>query len=148
MSEAHSAEFGKDLRHPVIALMTDQQGIEAKGGTMRLGAYPCRIERGTLAHQIYNRDEVSERHRHRYEVNNQFREQLAQHGLLQSGTSPDGSLVEMVELPNHPYFFVACQFHPEFKSRPTAAHPLFSHFVRSALAYRDATNNAERAKES
>jgi CTP synthase len=148
MSGANSSEFGKDLRYPVIALMTDQQGVEAKGGTMRLGAYPCRIQSGTLAHQIYDRDEVMERHRHRYEVNNQFREQLAQNGLVQSGTSPDGGLVEMVELPNHPYFFVACQFHPEFKSRPTAAHPLFSHFVRAALSCRDAAQKAERVVES
>lgn len=146
LSGANSAEFGKDLRYPVIALMTDQQGIEAKGGTMRVGAYPCRIQRGTLAHDIYGRDEVMERHRHRFEVNNQFREQLAAHGLVQSGTSPDGTLVEMVELPNHPYF-VACQFHPEFKSRPTAAHPLFSRFVRAALSYRDAAQKAGRVEQ-
>jgi CTP synthase len=142
MLGANSTEFVKDLKYPVIDLMTEQQGVEAKGGTMRLGAYPCRLQSGTLAQKIYDRTEVMERHRHRYEVNNQFRTQLAEHGLVQSGTSPDGGLVEMVELPNHPYF-VACQFHPEFKSRPTAAHPLFSHFVRAAVSYRDSAKKTE-----
>ena len=145
MSGANSAEFAKDIRYPVIALMNDQQGVEAKGGTMRVGAYPCRLQPGTTAQKIYDRTDVMERHRHRFEVNNQFREQLAANGLVQSGTSPDGSLVEMVELSNHPYF-VACQFHPEFKSRPTDAHPLFSHFVRAALAYRDAAQKAGRTE--
>lgn len=112
---------------------------------MRLGAYPCKIQRGTLAHAIYDREDVAERHRHRFEVNNQFREQLAAHGLVQSGTSPDGTLVEMIELPNHPYF-VACQFHPEFKSRPTAPHPLFSRFVRAALSHRSASQQAGRTE--
>jgi CTP synthase len=123
--------------------MNDQQGIEDKGGTMRVGAYPCKLKPGTLAEKIYGREDVQERHRHRFEVNNAYRDQLAQHGLVLAGTSPDGTLVEMVELPNHPYF-VACQFHPEFKSRPTAAHPLFSHFVRAALAHRDERLCAER----
>ncbi|MGC4068212.1 MAG: CTP synthase [Polyangiaceae bacterium] len=136
LSGANSAEFGKDLRHPVIALMNEQQGIEDKGGTMRVGAYPCRLKSGTMAAKIYGREDVQERHRHRFEVNNAYREQLDQHGLVLSGTSPDGNLVEMIELPSHPYF-VACQFHPEFKSRPTAAHPLFSSFVRAALEHRD-----------
>ncbi len=113
--------------------MNEQQGVEDKGGTMRLGAYPCKLKPGTLSAKVYGREDVQERHRHRYEVNNAYRDQLAQHGLVLSGTSPDGSLVEMVELPTHPYF-IACQFHPEFKSRPTAAHPLFSRFVRAALA--------------
>lgn len=146
MSGANSTEFVKDLKYPVIALMNEQQGIETKGGTMRLGAYPCKLQRGSLTHQIYGRDEVMERHRHRYEVNNQFRDQLTASGLVQSGTSPDGTLVEMVELPNHPYF-VACQFHPEFKSRPTSAHPLFSRFVRAALTYRDASQKSGRVEQ-
>jgi CTP synthase len=142
LSGANSAEFVKDLRYPVIALMNDQQGVEDKGGTMRLGAYPCKLKAGTLAAKIYGREDVNERHRHRFEVNNAFRDQLSQHGLVLAGTSPDGSLVEMVELPSHPYF-VACQFHPEFKSRPTQAHPLFTAFVRAARERRD-----ERARQA
>ncbi len=136
LANANSAEFEKDLRFPVIALMEEQEGVKDKGATMRRGAYPCRIQPGTLAARIYRIDTIQERHRHRFEVNNTFRDKLAEFGLVLSGTSPDGKLVEMVELPNHPYF-IGCQFHPEFKSRPMAAHPLFSHFVAAALAHRD-----------
>jgi len=136
LTEASSTEFEKDARHPVIGLMDDQRNVKDKGGTMRLGAYPCRIKPGTLAASVYGRSDIRERHRHRFEVNNQFREQLAAAGLVFCGTSPDDRLVEMVELPNHPYF-IGCQFHPEFRSRPMAAHPLFSRFVGAALRYRD-----------
>ena len=133
---ASSAEFQKDAPHPVIALMPDQRGIVDKGGTMRLGAYPCVLRAGSRAEEIYGGREVSERHRHRFEFNNDYREQLTNAGLVLSGLSPDERLVELVELPEHPYF-VGCQFHPEFKSRPMAPHPLFSNFVAAAVARRD-----------
>jgi CTP synthase len=135
MTDANSAEFSRDTRHPVIALMADQEGVDDKGGTMRLGAYPCRVLPDSLAASIYHSEEIRERHRHRYEVNNAFRDKLQSLGLVLSGTSPDGKLVEMVELPEHP-FFIGCQFHPEFKSRPMAAHPLFSRFVKAAALQR------------
>jgi CTP synthase len=133
---ANSTEFSKDTPHPVIDLMPDQRGVEAKGGTMRLGAYPCELQSGTAAAQFYGMHTISERHRHRFEFNNEYRDQLAKAGLIQSGTSPDGRLVEMVELEGHPHF-IGCQFHPEFKSRPMTAHPLFSKFVAAALARRN-----------
>jgi len=133
---ASSTEFQKDAPHAVIDLMPDQQGVKDKGGTMRLGAYPCTLLSGSRAAQIYGAGEISERHRHRFEFNNEYREPLTKAGLVLSGTSPDGRLVEIVELPDHPHF-VGCQFHPEFKSRPMAAHPLFSHFVAAALQRRD-----------
>ena len=134
---AHSSEFGADTPHPVIHLMPDQQGVTAKGGTMRLGAFPCRLaSENTLAFQAYGALEISERHRHRYEVNNDYRQALAQGGLVLSGLSPDGRLVEMVELPGHPWF-VGVQFHPELKSRPNRAHPLFRAFVGAAKAWGD-----------
>ncbi|MCB9701560.1 MAG: CTP synthase [Myxococcales bacterium] len=131
---AHSAEFGADDETAVIHLMHSQEGISDKGGTMRLGAYECDLVPGTLAARIYGKSRISERHRHRYEFNNRFREPLSEAGLVLSGISPDGALIEMVELPAevHPYF-VGCQFHPEFKSRPTAPHPLFVAYVAAAL---------------
>ncbi|MDI3286529.1 CTP synthase [Polyangium sp. 15x6] len=129
---ANSAEFDRNAQHPVIDLMPDQKGVLDKGGTMRLGAYPCVLERGSLAAEAYGATSISERHRHRYEVSNKYRDALSQGGLVLSGTSPDQRLVEMVELRDHPYF-LGCQFHPEFKSRPQAAHPLFSRFVRAAV---------------
>jgi CTP synthase len=132
MTGANSAEFDRDAPYLVIDLMPDQKGVLEKGGTMRLGAYPCVLERGTLAAEAYSATTISERHRHRYEVSNKYREQIASKGLVLSGTSPDQRLVEMVELREHPYF-VGCQFHPEFKSRPHSAHPLFARFVRAAL---------------
>ena len=135
MDNANSVEFDAETPYPVIDLMHDQRSTTQKGGTMRLGSYPCVLQPGSIAAQAYNATEVSERHRHRYEVNNQFREQLAAAGLIFSGLSPDKRLVEMIELPNHPYF-VGCQFHPEFKSRPMAAHPLFSRFVKASLEKR------------
>jgi CTP synthase len=130
---ANSAEFEETCPYPVVDLMPDQVGITAKGGTMRLGAYPCRLQEGTEAHRAYGSKEISERHRHRYEVNNQHRELLQEKGLVLSGLSPDGKLVEMVEIPGHPWF-VGCQFHPEFKSKPMEPHPLFQAFIAAGLA--------------
>jgi CTP synthase len=138
LANANSTEFDPDTKEPVIDLLPEQRNLKNKGATMRLGAFACVLQPGTNAAEAYGTLEISERHRHRYEFNNDFRERLAEAGLVFSGTSPDKRLVEMVELPvsTHPYF-VACQFHPEFKSRPTAPHPLFSRFVKAALEYRD-----------
>lgn len=134
--DANSTEFDEKTSHPVIDLMEEQRGITQKGGTMRLGAYPCVLKKGTLAAKLYGKPEISERHRHRYEFANEGEENaaLVAAGLTVSGTSPDGKLVEIVELPpsKHPYF-IAGQFHPEFKSRPTAPHPLFNGLVKAAL---------------
>ncbi len=132
---ANSTEFDPAGPHPVIDLMPDQVGVQTKGATMRLGAYPCVLQAGTVAQNIYGCAEIQERHRHRYEVNNAYREILAKEGLTCSGLSPKGDLVEVVELRDHPWF-VGCQFHPEFKSRPMNAHPLFRDFVRAALAHK------------
>jgi CTP synthase len=129
---ANSTEFDKDTPHPVIDLMADQRTTVDKGGTMRLGAYPCTLLAGTVAAEAYGSTDISERHRHRYEFANAYRDRLKAAGLVFSGTSPDKHLVEMIELPDHPYF-VGCQFHPEFKSRPAAPHPLFARFVNAAL---------------
>jgi CTP synthase len=135
VAEATSQEFKPESKHAVIHIMEAQKGVTKKGGTMRLGAYPCRLGDGTVARRLYGQPEISERHRHRFEVNNTYRDGLAQHGLVFSGTSPDGELVEMIELRDHPWF-VGCQFHPEFKSKPFAAHPLFSGFIGAALERR------------
>ena len=131
-TDAHSAEFDSATAHPVIDLMPDQVGITAKGGTMRLGKYPCVLTAGTRAQAAYGQSEIWERHRHRYECSNVFRPALEEAGLRIAGTSPDGRLVEMVELPEHPWY-VGCQFHPEFKSRPDRPHPRFRGFVAAAL---------------
>ena len=131
-TDAHSAEFDSATVHPVIDLMPDQVGVTAKGGTMRLGKYPCVLTAGTRAQAAYGQSEIWERHRHRYECSNVFRPALEEAGLRIAGTSPDGRLVEMVELPEHPWY-VGCQFHPEFKSRPDRPHPLFRGFVTAAL---------------
>jgi CTP synthase len=135
--DAHSREFSEHTAHPVIDLMNAQREVVDKGGTMRLGAWPCTLAEGSRAHQIYGAAEISERHRHRYEVNPEYHQRLEAEGLVLSGRSPDGRLVEVVELPSHPYF-LACQFHPEFKSRPLDPHPLFRAFVRAAVAHRSA----------
>lgn len=135
MPGATSAEFGAEAAYSVIDLMPEQEDVEDKGGTMRLGAYPCRVLPGTRAFEAYGEEVVYERHRHRYEVNNAFRDALQNAGLTVSGVSPDGRLVEMVELADHPWF-VASQGHPEFKSRPTRPHPLFLGFVGAAIARR------------
>ena len=132
LAGANSAEFDERSPHPVIHLMQDQQSISDKGGTMRLGSYLCRLAEGTLAHKMYGVNEVRERHRHRFEFNNSYREQLTAKGFVLSGLSPDGRLVEIVELKDHPWF-LATQFHPEYSSRPHRPHPLFSGFVGAAL---------------
>ena len=138
MEGATSAEFEPDCEFPVIDIMPDQEEITDKGGTMRLGAYPCKVQPNTLAEEAYGESLVYERHRHRYEVNNAFRDQLTAAGLKISGLSPDDRLVEMIELPEdvHPWF-VASQAHPEFKSRPTKPAPLFREFVRAAIAHHE-----------
>ena len=135
MEDADSTEFNASTAHPVIALMEEQKHVTDKGGTMRLGAYPCVLAKGSRAEAAYGTDRISERHRHRYEFNSAFRETLETKGLRVVGTSPDGSLVEMIELESHPWF-VACQFHPEFKSTPLEAHPLFRDFVKAAMTAR------------
>jgi CTP synthase len=132
---AHSTEFNKDTRHPVICLLDEQRTITDKGGTMRLGAQTARLDAGSKSLQCYDRDTISERHRHRYEFNNAYRDQFESHGMLIAATSPDGALVEIIELPDHPWF-VAVQFHPEFKSKPTEPHPLFAGFVGAAVEKR------------
>ena len=130
--DAHSTEFEPDCPHPVIALMPDQRGVIPNGGTMRVGAYPCAIKEDSFLREIYGADNISERHRHRYEFNNDFRDALAAGGMRICGTSPDNRLVEAVEIPEN-RFFVAVQYHPEFKSRPNKAHPLFREFIKASL---------------
>jgi CTP synthase len=132
---ANSSEFSPHIRHPVIALMGQQRRVRRKGGTMRLGQYPCVLQKGTRAAQAYRREEVRERHRHRYEFNNRYREVFARHGMVFSGVCPEGDLVEIVELAEHPWF-LAVQFHPEFQSTPLSAHPLFAAFIGAALKRR------------
>ena len=132
MEKANSTEFNEDTMYPVIDFLPEQKDITDKGGTMRLGAYPCLLGKDTCAFKAYGRKEISERHRHRYEFNNEYKEILVQKGLRISGTSPDGHLIEMVELVDHPWF-VGCQFHPEFKSKPTRPHPLFVKFIEASL---------------
>jgi len=145
LEDANSEEFNPLSDHKVIYLMTEWYDFRTKnverrdagsdkGGTMRLGAYPCKLLPGTKAHDAYKKDLVEERHRHRYEFNNAFREMFGQKGMVFSGTAPDDSLVEIIELPDHPWF-LGCQFHPEFKSRPMNAHPLFREFIGAAKKY-------------
>jgi CTP synthase len=143
LDDSNSSEFAPECSHPVISLLEAQQNVKDMGGTMRLGTYACRLKPGSRAAEIYGQPEISERHRHRYEVSNQYREQFQAAGMRLSGLSPDGSLVEMIELAEHPHF-VACQFHPELKSRPTRPHPLFSAFV--AAAAKHATESPDRAR--
>lgn len=135
MTRASSQEFEPESPQQVVAIMEDQKHVTQKGGTMRLGAYPCVLKEGTLARRIYREHEISERHRHRFEVNNAFRERLAEKGLVICGTSPDDRLVEMIELTDHPWF-LGCQFHPEFKSKPFRPHPLFAGFIGAALEHK------------
>ncbi len=132
LPEANSSEFDADALNPVISLMPEQEDVVELGGTMRLGLYPCRIEPNTLASQLYAKEVIYERHRHRYEFNNAYRNLFLETGFVVSGTSPDGRLVEIVELPSHP-FFIACQFHPEFQSRPNTPHPMFLGLIEAAL---------------
>ncbi len=135
-SDANSTEFDSATQHPVIALMEEQAGVRQRGGTMRLGTCPCDLKAGSLAQKAYAADSIQERHRHRYEFNNRYRKEFEDKGFIASGLSPDGSLVEIVELAGHPWF-LAVQFHPEFKSKPTKAHPLFREFVGAALQKRE-----------
>ncbi|MDU2066747.1 MAG: gamma-glutamyl-gamma-aminobutyrate hydrolase family protein, partial [Sporomusaceae bacterium] len=137
LTGAHSTEFDADTAHPVIDLMPDQMEVVDKGGTMRLGVYPCKVMENTLTHKAYQDEIIYERHRHRFEFNNAYRQTLTDCGLVIGGTLPNGRLVEIVELKQevHPWF-VATQFHPEFKSRPTTPHPLFRDFVTASLQYK------------
>jgi len=134
LEESHSSEFSEGSSDPVICLLDSQLQVTTKGGTMRLGAYSCALQEGTRAREVYDAEQVSERHRHRFEVNNKYRELLTQNGMTLSGLSPDGGLVEMIELSDHPWF-IAAQFHPELKSRPTRPHPLFASFIEAAAQY-------------
>lgn len=134
--DAHSVELDPNTTHPVIHLMPDQEGIDDIGGTLRLGSYPCVLNKESLAYKLYGEATIHERHRHRYEVNNDFRKVLSENGMLLSGISPDGRIVEMVEIPTHPWF-VATQAHPELKSRPNRPHPLFKGFVEAACKYQE-----------
>ncbi|MDO4324940.1 MAG: CTP synthase [bacterium] len=133
-ADAHSTELYPDTKHPVIDLMPEQNGVEDIGGTLRLGAYPCVLREDSKAYALYKTKEISERHRHRYEVNNDYRDVLEENGMMLSGLSPDGRIVEMIEIPSHP-FFVATQAHPEFKSRPNRPHPLFAGLIQAACKY-------------
>jgi CTP synthase len=137
LTGANSTEVDPETPYPVIDFMPDQRGLTEKGATMRLGAWPCVLRKGSKAHAAYGKEQISERHRHRYEVNPELRDQLSRAGLVFSGVSPDGRLVEVIELADHPWF-VACQYHPEFKSRPFAPHPLFAAFVQAAIAHQGA----------
>jgi CTP synthase len=141
LAGANSSEFDGLTPHPVIDLLPEQHGVTAKGGTMRLGAYPCTLAPGSLARAAYGQDEIQERHRHRYEFNNAYRERFLEAGMAQTGIYPGRTLVEIVELPGHPWF-LGCQFHPEFKSRPWAAHPLFREFVKAARGRREQASPA------
>jgi len=140
LKDANSSEFAPETPYPVVAMMSEQENIKDMGGTMRLGAYDCHLQEGSTAQKMYNKGVISERHRHRYEVSNHYRDLLAEKGLVFSGLSPDKKLVEIIELPSHRYY-VACQFHPEFKSRPENPHPLFKGLVEAAL------NNSQKAAE-
>ncbi|AGT33752.1 CTP synthetase [Geobacillus genomosp. 3] len=132
LANAHSAEFDPNTPHPIIDLLPEQKDVEDLGGTLRLGLYPCKLQEGTLAYAAYSDEVIYERHRHRYEFNNQYRHLMEEHGFVFSGTSPDGRLVEIIELKDHPWF-VAAQFHPEFTSRPTRPQPLFREFIKASL---------------
>jgi CTP synthase len=136
IARANSIEFEEDAPEPVICLLDEQRNVQRKGGSMRLGTWPTKIVRGTLAEKVYGHEEVLERHRHRYEFNMKYRDQMNEKGFLISGTSPDGALAELIELRDHPWF-LACQYHPEFQSKPNKPHPLFSGFIRASLAHQD-----------
>ncbi|GAB4313645.1 MAG: CTP synthase [Candidatus Zixiibacteriota bacterium] len=136
LENAQSTEFNREAEDPVITLLSEQREIVNMGGTMRLGAYPCVLTDGTKSYRAYGKSQISERHRHRYEFNNNYRERLFSAGMIASGLSPDGALVEMIELPDHPWF-IGVQFHPELKSRPTNPHPLFRDFVAAAVRFRE-----------
>jgi len=132
LKRANSTEFDPTTPHPVISLLEEQKEVSHKGGSMRLGTWPTLLKEGSLAYRIYGRSEIAERHRHRFEFNNTYRAELEAGGLLIGGTSLDGQLVEMIEIPDHPWF-IAVQFHPEFQSKPNAPHPLFQAFVAACM---------------
>ena len=137
LEDASSKEFDALCKNPIIDLMVDQKSIINKGGTLRLGNYECKLQKNTLAYEDYQSEMILERHRHRYEFNNEYRSILAEKGLIFSGINPQSNLVEIIELPKqmHPHF-IACQFHPEFKSRPTKSHPLFDSFVKASIEFK------------
>ena len=147
LDDANSTEFSATTQNPVIALMAEQATIRERGGTMRLGSCPCAVVPNSIARQAYGSDLIHERHRHRYEFNNQYRKAFEEGGFVPTGLSPDGNLVEIIELPTevHPWF-LAVQFHPEFKSKPTQAHPLFRDFIAAALKRRDGSRLEAEAR--
>jgi CTP synthase len=136
LDHANSTEFDPQTPHPVIHILEEQRDVTTKGASMRLGTCPTIFSKNSLAHQVYGRPEANERHRHRYEFNMAYREQMEKKGFVISGTSPDGTLVELIEIKNHPWF-LACQFHPEFQSKPNGSHPLFKGFIAACLAHQD-----------
>ena len=144
--DANSIELAPETTHPVIALMPDQEDVEDLGGTLRLGSYPCVLAEGSRSYELFGKKEIQERHRHRYEVNNAFRKELDEKGMSIVGTSPDAHIVEMIEIAGHP-FFVGTQGHPEFKSRPNHAHPLFRGFVQAAVDKKTAEEAAMKGGE-
>lgn len=135
LKNANSTEFNKNTKYPVISLLEEQGAVKDKGATMRLGAYECKLKKGSLAHKVYKKERIHERHRHRYEFNNSYREVMEKKGMVFSGLNPKANLVELIEIKNHPWF-IACQFHPEFKSKPDRAHPLFTDFIRHSLKHK------------
>ncbi len=147
IKEANSTEFDKNAREPVISLLEEQRGVKNMGASMRLGTWPTKIAKGTLAEKIYGSNEVMERHRHRYEFNMKYRDQMNDKGFVISGTSPDGTLAELIELRDHPYF-VGCQYHPEFQSKPNKPHPLFKGFIQACLEYQSRATHAPTDRES
>jgi CTP synthase len=146
LADANSSEFDPATPHRVIYKLRELRGVEELGGTMRLGAWPCKLEPGTLAQKIYGQTEISERHRHRYEFNREYEETMVAGGLKISGSTPDGTYVEIVEIPGHPYF-IGCQFHPEFKSKPLEPHPLFKSFVGASYEYGQKRKEHKEAAE-
>jgi CTP synthase len=136
LEDADSTEFNQNTTHRVIYKLRELKGVDELGGTMRLGAYPCRLAPGSFAEQAYGSTDISERHRHRFEFNREFEQTLTEHGLRLSGQTPDGMYVEICELPDHPWY-LGCQFHPEFKSKPLEPHPLFRSFLGAALQHRE-----------
>ena len=146
LEKANSTEFDENSTHPVICLLEEQRDVTTKGASMRLGTWPTKIAKGTVAEKIYGDGEVLERHRHRYEFNMKYRDQMGEKGFTISGTSPDGALAELIELRDHPYF-LACQYHPEFQSKPNKPHPLFKAFVEACLAHKDNRDRGTDFKE-
>jgi len=147
IKDANSTEFDKNAKEPVISLLEEQRGVKNMGASMRLGTWPTKIAKGTLAEKIYGSTEVMERHRHRYEFNMKYRDQMNEKGFVISGTSPDGTLAELIELRDHPYF-VGCQCHPEFQSKPNKPHPLFKGFIQACLNYQSRATHAPSDRES